>query len=79
MTSTSSEPFVPKEVSDVIGDILGEVLTPALLMDIQSKLAAKSYLVRHLSPNQAFTMEYRPNRLNLSTNSDNEIVRMRMG
>lgn len=45
----------------------------------QARAAAKAEAVRVIGPNQAVTMDFRPERLNLETGSDGKVVKMRCG
>lgn len=77
--SPSQAPFIPPEITEAIGDQLGEKMTPELLASLGEKLKPLGYSVRHVSRGEAITLEYRVNRLTFYTDNDGEVSSMRLG
>ncbi len=71
------QPVTPCRI-EAAADLVGKPFTPALRREAQMKVGAKS--VRVIGPlNNAITMDYRPDRLNIEVGPDNKVMRFRCG
>ena len=63
--------------ADAINPYVGQVATPAVVE--AARKAARAELVRALKPNDAATMDYRVERINILLDDDNRIIRATCG
>lgn len=81
LMSACATPATPTSASacnaDAIGPYVGQAATPAVVES--ARKASGAQLVRALKPNDAATMDYRVERINIMLDDANKIVRATCG